>query len=215
MSRFRSLIVAFAALAPAPAIASDDPAALCLKAAARAAEATGVPYEVLTAVSVVETGRGQRPWPWTVNLGGDGRWLDSMAEAEELVLLALSQGMTNLDLGCFQLNYYWHGAAFASVADMLDPDRNALYAAEYLSQHYAETGDWALAAAAYHSATPEHAERYLARFEATAMALAEPDPMPEWSPRSNGFPLLVTGASGQNGSLVPATEGGVRLIGAP
>jgi hypothetical protein len=196
-----------------------DPALACLEAARLASQTTGVPYDVLVALTVVETGRGNRPWPWTVNLGGEGHWLDTAAAAEGLVDDALNAGRTNIDIGCFQLNHRWHGSAFASLADMFDPGQNALYAAEYLLRHYRDSGDWATAAAAYHSATPEHADRYRTRFEA---AWAEADspgagPLPDTAeaPRANRFPLLVAGASGGINSLVPLTAGGPRLIGAP
>lgn len=194
--------------------ASNDPAGLCVMAARSAAEATGVPYDSLLAISVVETGRDLRPWPWTVNLGGKGHWLDSAEDAATLIQDALNEGATNIDIGCFQLNYRWHAVAFSSVEDMLDPDRNAIYAAKYLAQHYARTGDWALAAAAYHSATPEYADRYLAKYHETVADLTGSPVAPARpaAPRSNGFPLLVAGGSGRNGSLVPATTGGLRLF---
>lgn len=204
----------------APVLAArNDPAGLCLDAAADASARTGVPYEVLLAVSTVETGRNNRPWPWTVNFGGDGHWFDSAAEAEASVETAVDQGVTNVDLGCFQLNYRWHADAFASIVDMLDPRQNATYAAEYLAEHFAQTGDWALAAAAYHSATPEYAQRYKARFEAVYAELARvdtaaPRKVPD-APRANAFPLLVAGEIGSHGSLVPASSGGLRLIGDP
>jgi hypothetical protein len=158
-----------------------------------------------------------RPWPWTVNLGGEGFWLETTEEAATLVQSALDQGTTNIDLGCFQLNYRWHAAAFASLDAMLDPDRNALYAARYLARHHARTGDWALAAAAYHSATPEHANRYRERYEEVFAGLGDgsADIGRRATPRSNSFPLLIAGTSGRNGSLVPATEGGFRIFGGP
>jgi len=196
----------------------DDPADLCLRAASDAADRTGVPLAVLRAISTVETGRHGRPWPWTVNFGGDGRWYDNALEAETEAAAALEMGATNVDLGCFQLNYRWHAQGFASVADMLDPAQNANYAAEYLAHHFARTGDWAQAAAAYHSSTPEFAAAYQAKFEA---ALAEVDggtvPMASTGPvvRENRFPLLVAGSGGARGSLVPASPGGLRLIGNP
>jgi hypothetical protein len=195
--------------------ASNDPSALCSAAARLAADQTGVPFDALLAIAVVETGRDLRPWPWTVNLGGEGHWLDSASEAARLVRDALDRGATNIDIGCFQLNYRWHAAAFGSIEEMLDPVNNALYAAGYLARHHARTGDWALAAAAYHSATPEHADRYRARFEETFADLGgTPNATVRLvEPRSNGFPLLIVGASGRNGSLVPATEGGLRLLG--
>lgn len=195
-----------------------DPSALCLQAAQAAAGRTGVPYEVLLAVSLVETGRDRRPWPWTVNLGGEGHWLDSAPEAEALVAGALDQGATNIDIGCFQLNYRWHAEAFSSLADMLDPDKNADYAADYLASHFARTGDWALAAAAYHSATPEHADRYRRQFETAFAGLSDGEPPSGREiaeTRVNNFPLLVVGQAGVRGSLVPATSGGRRLIGGP
>lgn len=196
--------------------ARDDPAGLCLSAAAKAADRTGVPYDVLIAVSTVETGRNNRPWPWTVNFGGDGHWFDSAEEAEVSVAEAVDRGVTNVDLGCFQLNYRWHAEGFASISDMLDPEQNATYAAEYLASHFAETGDWALAAAAYHSATPEYATTYQSKFEAVYADLGSGDleDRPQ-VPRTNGFPLLVVGSSGTRGSLVPAGPGGIRLIGEP
>jgi Transglycosylase SLT domain len=197
---------------------ADDPSALCLLAAQAAADRTGVPYEVLLAVSLVETGRDRRPWPWTVNLGGEGHWLDSAPQAEALVAEALDLGATNIDIGCFQLNYRWHAEAFSSLADMLDPDKNAGYAADYLATHFARTGDWALAAAAYHSATPEHADRYRQQFETAFAGLTDgelPAGHETAASRVNGFPLLVVGEAGVWGSLVPATSGGRRLIGGP
>lgn len=199
--------------------AREDPAGLCLDAAANAAARTGVPYDVLLAITKVETGRNNRPWPWTVNFGGEGKWFDTAAEAEASVAEAVGQGVTNLDLGCFQLNYRWHSDAFASITAMLDPEENATYAARFLASHFADSGDWALAAAAYHSATPEYAESYKAKFEAAfdgeAGVSADAPARPVEMLRPNRFPLLVAGAAGARGSLVPVGAGGRPLIGAP
>lgn len=212
-----ALFVVSCLLAPVPGHSLADPPALCRDAAAKAATETGVPYEVLIAIATVETGRDDQPWPWTVNFGGEGHWYDSAADAARSVDQALRDGATNIDLGCFQLNYRWHASAFSSVDDMLDPARNATYAAEYLSQHYANTGDWALAAAAYHSGTPEYARAYQTKFEATYDRLATaPNPVAEVAyERRNGFPLLVAGTAGLNGSLFSSASGGRPLIGGP
>jgi Transglycosylase SLT domain len=198
--------------------ATPDPAGLCIDAAAEASRSSGVPEEVLLAITLVETGRNGRPWPWTVNFGGDGRWLDTASEAAAVVEAALAEGVTNIDLGCFQLNHRWHASGFASVEDMLDPVTNARYAADFLASHFETTGDWAEAAAAYHSGTPEFATRYRARFETVLAGLGgemtapRTDPLPE---RENRFPLLLAGTRGTRGSLVPQGAGGMRLIGAP
>ena len=203
-----------------PGHAATDPSAQCLTAAADAAKAVGVPYAVLLAVTLVETGQTRdgdfRPWPWTVNNGGEGRWFATKAEAEAQAAVLADQGATNIDLGCFQLNTRWHGENFASLADMLDPGRNASYAATFLASLYDQTGNWSDAAAAYHSRTPEYAEVYRAKFDRVLATLdAGPAPVAEAEPRANRFPLLVKGTPGQFGSLVPMTDAMPPLIGAP
>lgn len=148
-----------------------DPAsaALCDAAAQRAAARSGVPVSVLRAISLTETGRttGGRfaPWPWTVNMEGKGKWFASSAEALRYVEAQHARGARSYDLGCFQLNARWHGAAFPNLPTMLDPDRNAEYAARFLSDLYREFGDWSLAAGAYHSRTHSLANAYRARFD--------------------------------------------------
>lgn len=199
---------------------STDAAAQCVSAAATAAEAEGVPYSVLLAITLVETGQTRegnfQPWPWTVNNGGEGRWFDTKAAAEDQVALLIDQGATNIDLGCFQLNTRWHGENFASLADMLDPDLNAGYAARFLATLYDKTGNWSDAAAAYHSRTPEFAEVYRAKFD-RVLASVDPDPVlfAEAEMRPNRFPLLMQGQSGRLGSLVPMINSTTPLIRAP
>lgn len=211
------LVLAVPVLVSGPVRSMGNPAELCREAAVQAARRTGVPYSVLLAVTTLESGRDNQPWPWAVNFGGKGKWFDSREEAAASVDQALREGATNIDLGCFQLNYRWHAAAFASLEDMLDPVQNARYAAEFLAQHHERTGDWALAAAAYHSATPEYALAYQARFEAT-YGRVSPDAARSNSDareRRNGFPLLLAGDPGRNGSLFSSAAGHRPLIGGP
>lgn len=209
----------------------SDPA-LCEAAAARAADATGVPLSILRAVALTETGRHLRgsgeplsPWPWAVNEGGTGRWYATRAEAEARADALIAQGTSNFDVGCFQINRRWHGSRFPSVSAMFEPDGNALYAARLLKRLHARSGDWMAAAGAYHSATPELAQAYLARLTAIhdriadagsdAQPSAVPDPVPviDVAARVNRFPLLRAGGRGQGASLFPVLAGGPRLIG--
>jgi Transglycosylase SLT domain len=210
---------------PARATLSGDPAVLCEEAARIAAEETGVPLPVLRAIALTETGRRVRgggdtlrPWPWATNQGGSGTWFASRDEAIAGAQATLDQGVTNLDIGCFQLNHRWHGAAFASLEDMFDPARNALYAAALLKGHFDRLGDWSAAAGAYHSGTPEYAERYRAKFDAIYAGPGDgTDPeAPQLAllePRVNSFPLLRVGGKGSGASLFPATAAGRHLIG--
>lgn len=190
-----------------------DPGDLCDAAAARAAEATGVPLAVLRAITRAETGRGRdgrlQPWPWTVNMEGAGRWFDSLGAALAHVQAHLDAGARSFDLGCFQINHRWHGEAFASLDEMFDPNANALHAARFLARLHDETGDWTRAAGAYHSRTSELADRYVARFEHILAGLQEAPAayagaLPGTVPRPNTYPLLqATAAGAALGSLVP------------
>lgn len=194
-----------------PALAKSG-AALCDQAASAAARKHGVPLDVLRTVALLETGRAQggqmRPWPWALNAGGQSHWLPSKAEALLKARAILATGRRNLDFGCFQLNYHWHAQHFNSLDDMLDPAQNADYAARYLLGHYRRLGDWKAAVGAYHSRTPEYAQRYLARYDALAKALAPltTPPRQTTAPRTtNGYALLTGHGGGARGSLVPAS----------
>lgn len=191
-------------------------ATLCDAAAERAATAAGVPLDLMRAITRVETGRDGSPWPWTLNIDGQGQWFDSAADALSAAETALAEGAAQMDVGCFQLNLQWHGSAFSDLNAMIDPDQNARYAANFLSDLHGETGDWRRAAAAFHSRTPERGEAYVARIEAAHDTLtAEVIPVVGAGPRVNRYPLMVAGRVGSFGSLVPRTGGISPLIGGP
>jgi len=140
---------------------------VCDAAAHRAAQETGVPAEVLLTITRLETGRSQSngaPWPWTVNHAGDGTWFPSEDDARSYVFSKVKRGASNIDIGCFQINYHWHADGFRSLDDMFNPDLNALYAANFLDRLHREFGDWIEAAGAYHSRTPKFASKYKAKF---------------------------------------------------
>ena len=207
-------------LSGADAKAAVAPALRCDVAAAEASERTGVPAAVLMAIARVETGRKiggtLSAWPWTVNEGGPGSWFDTAEDAARHVASALSSGATNIDIGCFQVNWRWHGKAFASVEAMFDPVQNALYAAEFLRDLHDEYGTWEGAIGAYHSRRGDAAEGYLAKVLAVldmpapdrttapvAVAVADA----EDQPRMNRYPLLQGQGAPRNGSLFAAQAG--------
>jgi len=144
-------------------------AGLCDLAARRAARDQGVPLDVLRTITRTETGRGGKqglqPWPWTVNMEGAGKWFQTEDEARAYVFSHFKRGARSFDVGCFQINFKWHGAAFDSIDQMFDPVANAQYAAQFLKKLYDELGDWSKAAGAYHSRTPTYANRYITRFD--------------------------------------------------
>ncbi|SDW86530.1 hypothetical protein SAMN05444336_102568 [Albimonas donghaensis] len=175
--RRRLALVALAVLAaastfPAPraaAAAPPDPRlpAMCEAAARRAAAAEDVPLRLLRGISLAETGRKRdgrfQPWPWTVNMEGEGRWFDAPGPLLEWVRARQAAGARSFDLGCFQVNHLWHGEAFEGLEQMLDPEANARYAARFLRALRDETGSWETAVGYYHSRTPDLAAGYRAR----------------------------------------------------
>ncbi len=204
---------------------SATTANMCDRAAVSASRATGVPLAVLRAITLTETGRNSggevRPWPWTVNMEGEGRWFDDRLTAEAYSKTHFDRGARSFDVGCFQINYRWHGQAFPSIEAMFDPEANALYAAQFLGELHAEFGDWVKAAGAYHSRTPKFARRYEARFEQFLTNL-EPldtivpvsDPPQRSAPEPNTYPLIqqISGR-GALASLVPLSgASSARLI---
>lgn len=216
----RKIFIAVAILAGSASTvqSTSTPGSLCDRAAANAAQASGVPIDILLAISRVESGRKTdgtlSPWPWTINADGKGSFYDTEAEAIAAAQAHLTDGTGTFDIGCFQLNIRWHGEAFSTFEEMFDPERNADYAARFLTSLYEETGTWADAVAAYHSRTPDLAQSYLDRVKAVLETPGATDLPPVVSvERENTFPLLQAGGQGSFGSVVPMTNARGPLIG--
>jgi hypothetical protein len=207
-----ALLLVFAPADRSDASAKSTTADVCFQAAEQAARETGVPQSVLIAISLTETGRRKdgvfAPWPWTVNMEGIGKWFVSREAALAYSLDNFDRGARSFDVGCFQLNYKWHGKAFQSIDQMFDPLVNARYAAQYLTELFAEKGNWEAAAGAYHSRTPKYAEKYQKRFSRIKAALNGSGDVgqkiqlvtkPEDLLQSNRFPLLQPGTATASG----------------
>lgn len=205
---------------------------LCENAASRAAEQHDIPPQILETLTLAETGKTVngvlRPWPWAINRAGEGHWFATQDEMLAYAETLISSGQTNFDIGCFQLNYRWHGPEFSSLAQMSDPESNAAYAAWFLRSKYTALGGWQPAVGAYHSQTEAHATAYLARFEAifarwgsangggAAQVAHQPAPAQPADRMGslNTFPLLIAGRTSNGASLVPVMDDRLRLIGA-
>ncbi|GEO80511.1 transglycosylase SLT domain-containing protein [Pararhodospirillum oryzae] len=151
----------------APGLArAETPEALCAAHTEAYNRQAGFPPHMLTAISLVESGRwnptlkARVAWPWTVTSGGAGNFYPTKAEALAAVRALQARGVGNIDVGCMQVNLHFHGSAFDSLEEAMDPASNVAYAVTFLKRLYAETGSWAESVTAYHSRTPVHAERY-------------------------------------------------------
>ena len=141
--------------------AFDNAWNLCRLETTRTERRMAIPRHLLTAISLAESGRRDDAngvnvaWPWTVTSGGQGRFFDTKAEALAEVEILLTQGVRNIDVGCMQVNLFYHASAFETLDEAFDPRANTTYAATYLKSMHAATGDWTDAAGYYHSTTPQ------------------------------------------------------------
>lgn len=120
-----------------------------------AAQRADIPASVLYAVALQESGirRGKRlvPWPWTLNVAGQGRRFASAAEACGALLRTLgSVPATRIDVGLGQINLGYHPHRYRHPCDLLDPYHNLSTAAQILSEQRRPGEGWMLAIGRYH-----------------------------------------------------------------
>jgi hypothetical protein len=168
---FVGAVLAFAsnmlARAPAAAESAGIPTdQICERHIAEAEKALDIPSQLLHAIGLVESGTWNEararsvPWPWTVYAQNRGRRFATKEEALAEVERLYAQGVRNIDVGCMQVNLRYHGEAFGSFAEMLDPAHNVAYAALLLKKLYHDARSWSLAIARYHSWTPKFSRVY-------------------------------------------------------
>jgi hypothetical protein len=151
------------------------------------------------------------PWPWTINAEGEGHYYATKAEAVAAARAMQARGVRSMDVGCMQVNLMHHPNAFTSLDQAFDPRTNAAYAARFLNQLFAQTGDWAKATANYHSATPDIGASYERK---VAMVLPEEQKQGGsmlaglgangWATNPNAGSTRGTGWPSQAGTLAPA-----------
>nr|WP_245615488.1 transglycosylase SLT domain-containing protein [Afifella pfennigii] len=150
-----------------------------------ASKAYGIPLGVLYAVGLTETGRKGSLQPHAMNIEGRAYYARSRADAVREFHAARASGAKLIDLGCMQVNHYYHGEQFASVAEMLDPGKNVTYAARFLNELKKREGSWTMAVARYH-AGPDNdpaQKRYVCAVIANMVASG----FGAWTPQSRSF----------------------------
>jgi hypothetical protein len=128
-----------------------------------------IPSNLLQAVALTESGTWHKeskslvPWPWTANLNGKSYYFKNKQEAVRVVKQMLEDGHKSIDVGCMQVNLYYHPDAFESLDDAFEPRENIAYAASFLKSNYKRHADWRNAVGAYHSETESLGMPYAAR----------------------------------------------------
>ena len=156
-----------------------DPSHACDRAAVRAEAEWHLPKGLLAAIGVVESGRtglGSTlpvPWPWAINANGRGYYLPSKEAAVAAIRAFRAAGVSVIDVGCFQVNLFYHPTAFDNLEAAFDAEANAGAAARILTRSRLDGGSWDAAIALYHSASPIRGQRYLRQVQSVwSFALA-------------------------------------------
>jgi Transglycosylase SLT domain len=136
---------------------------VCERHLPKVSQAENVPLGVLYAVGLTETGVKGSLHPYALNVEGKTVMTHSVEEALAVFAEARKQGKKLIDLGCMQVNHHYHGKRFASVAEMLEPKKNIVYAARLLKTLHDQHGNWAAAVALYHASPrkPKEQHRYI------------------------------------------------------
>ena len=130
------------------AIAEPD---LCEREMMQAAKKYSIPLGILFAVGLTETGIGGHLHANALNLQGDTVYSLDRQQAMQRFRAAKASGMRLIDIGCMQLNYFYHGDRFSSVEEMFDPHKNVDYAARFLKELKQSEGTWTLAVGRYNA----------------------------------------------------------------
>ena len=175
----------FSGLSVAVTPATAEIQNICEKEMVAAARKYRVPLGVLYAVGLTETGRRNSLYPYALNIEGASEFPPSAAAAKADVLKARKQGKKLIDIGCMQINQYYHGSRFTSLDQMLQPRANVRYAARFLKELRQRQGSWTMAVARYH-AGPDNdpaQKRYVCKVIQNMVATG----FGKWTPKSREF----------------------------
>jgi hypothetical protein len=115
-----------------------------------------LPPLLLSAVTFIESS----DMPWVIGVEGTSHRYYTKQGALEKIKELKTAGKKNFDIGCMQINHFFHKDKFQSEEDMLNPVRNIRYAAKLLKQLKNETGSWEKAVAYYNSRDLKYSATY-------------------------------------------------------
>lgn len=147
----RTIVAALYLYNPPVATAGVDETRLCEREMARAARVHEIPLGILYAVGLTETGQRGALHPYALGAEGQTLFARSVTDAVASFEAMRQRGVRLIDLGCMQINYYYHGSNFESVQAMFDPARNVDYAARFLKELRTREGSWTMAVARYNA----------------------------------------------------------------
>ncbi len=153
-----SLALAFLGLALLYPMNRAFAADYCTPYILRAETKYKIPRGLMLAVAMVESGKDGKPWPWALNVGGQGLYPATYEEAIRYLRLPNGDMRKDVAIGCMQIYAAYHGHKFSAVEWLLHPEYNVAYAAQFLRKLYVQHGNWTHAVAFYHASTNKRAQ---------------------------------------------------------
>ena len=160
-----ALFLATVLFAAYPAASSANEA-LCDAATRHEEQQSRIPSRLLYAIASVESGRWDAEtqanfaWPWTVTARGEGKFYPTRTDAIRAVRALISNGVTNIDVGCMQINLGYHPDAFQTLPEAFEPEKNVAYAATFLNDLRKSKRSWSRAVRFYHSSDSARQTHY-------------------------------------------------------
>lgn len=115
-----------------------------------------IPQGLLSAMGNVESSHNA----YALSVAGTAYTFKDSSAAAKMITTLIAENKTNFDVGCMQINYFWHGKHFVSASSMLDVNSNVRYAASFLFGLYKTHGSWLKAVRHYHSHDPKIHKTY-------------------------------------------------------
>lgn len=158
---------------------------ICERYVTEAARTYDVPVGVLYAVGLTESGLKGGLHPFAMNIEGKTKFPASVEDAMHEFEDARRHGARLIDVGCMQINHYYHRENFPSDKAMFDPGRNVMYAASFLKSLKQKHKTWSMAVARYHAGPDNNAaqKRYVCRVIANMVATG----VGAWTPAAKSF----------------------------
>ena len=139
-----------------------------------------IPPQLFYAIALAESSKmiesinRRRPWPWTLNIAGNGLYFKSRWAAWRALDQSLLAGQDSVDIGLMQVNWHYHRASLGSTWLALDPTHNLNVGADILKDCYEKRRDWWASVGCYHAPSDQaRAKRYRARVRALWRELPE------------------------------------------
>ncbi len=187
---------------------------ICAYMISLAESARRIPTGLMLAIAQVESGRytpGRplaEPWPWTVSSAQAkerSKFYETQKESLNMIEDLQNDGITNIDVGCMQVNLFYHGRGFNSLAEAIDPINNVAYATEFLNLLFNRYENWGEAIKYYHSSDPTKNNYYLEKVTAAYQRINQ-------DPSSSALRELRNALSKKNTPPLPPSADSEELL---